>query len=79
MSKKEQRQNSQDLDAQAPDIKRRDFLRGSLVAATGVAATVATGSSAASATETAIAIEPDKKEGYRLTKHIADYYKSAAI
>ena len=79
MSKKEQRLSSQDLDTQDPDIKRRDFLRGSLAAATGVAATVATGSSVASATETEVAIESDKKEGYRLTKHIADYYKSAAI
>ena len=79
MSKKEQDLSSQDLDTQAPDIKRRDFLRGSLVAATGVAATVATGNSAASAVETAVAVEPDKKEGYRLTKHITDYYKSAAI
>ncbi len=79
MSKKEQRLSSQDLESQAPDIKRRDFLRGSLVAATGVAASVATGSAAASTTETAVAIEPDKKEGYRLTEHITDYYKSAAI
>jgi len=79
MSKKEQGLSSQDLDTQDPDIKRRDFLRGSLVAATGVAATVATAGSVASATETEVAIEPDKKEGYRLTKHIADYYKSAAI
>ena len=83
MSKKEQRLNSQDLDPQSPDIKRRDFLRGSVAAATGVAVTVATGNSAASVTETAVATgskpEPDKKEGYRLTKHIADYYKSAAI
>lgn len=84
MSKKEQRLNlqdldSQDLDSQSPDIKRRDFLRGSIVAATGVAVTVATGNSAASVAETKKAVEPDKKEGYRLTKHIADYYKSAAI
>lgn len=79
MSKKEQGLSSQDLDTQAPDKKRRDFLRGSLVAATGVAATVATGNSVASATETEVAIEPNKKEGYRLTKHIAEYYKSAAI
>lgn len=79
MSKKEQRLNSQDLDPQSPDIKRRDFLRGSIVAATGVAVTAATGNSAASVAETAVSIELDKKEGYRLTKHIADYYKSAAI
>ena len=74
MSKKKQRSDSPHL-----DVKRRDFLRGSIVTATGVAAAVATGSSAASVTETAVSIEPDKKEGYRLTKHIADYYKSAAI
>ena len=79
MSKKEQGLSSKDLDTQAPDIKRRDFLRGSLVTATGVAATVATGNSVASVTETEVAMEPDKKDGYRLTKHIAEYYKSAAI
>ena len=88
MSKKEERLNSPDLDPQgldsnSPGLKRRDFLRGSIAAATGVAATVAAGNSAASVTESALATgsksEPDKKEGYRLTKHIADYYKSAAI
>jgi hypothetical protein len=88
MSKKEERLNSpdvdpQDLDSKSPGLKRRDFLRGSIAAATGVAATVAAGNSAASVTESALATgsksESDKKEGYRLTKHIADYYKSAAI
>jgi len=90
MSKKEERLNSPDLDPQgldsnSPGLKRRDFLRGSVAAATatGVAVTVAAGNSAASVSESALATgsksEPDKKEGYRLTKHIADYYKSAAI
>ena len=86
MSKKEEHLNSLDLDpqgldSQSPDIKRRDFLRGSIVAATGVAAIVAEGKSTSSVaeTKTAVGSESNKKEGYRLTKHIADYYKSAAI
>lgn len=74
MSKKVQCLNSQDLDSQ-----RRDFLRGSIVAAAGVAVTAAAGKSIASVSEPAAEMEADKKEGYRLTKHIADYYKSAAI
>lgn len=74
MSKKVQCLNSPDLDSQ-----RRDFLRGSIVAAAGVAVTAATGKSIANVSEPAAEMEADKKEGYRLTKHIADYYKSAAI
>lgn len=69
MSKKEQPADSQ----------RRDFLRGSIAAATGIAATAAAGTSIAAVAETDVGVEPEKKEGYRLTKHIADYYKSAAI
>lgn len=69
MSKKEQPADSQ----------RRDFLRGSIAAATGIAATAAAGTSIAGIVETGVEVEPAKKEGYRLTKHIADYYKSAAI
>ena len=66
--------------SQAPDKKRRRFLKGSLAAATGVAAasTVA-GASLAGAADTEPAAEVEKEEGYRLTKHIADYYKSAAV
>ena len=63
-----------------PDSQRRKFLRGSIAAATGVAAvsTIA-GASLAAIAETDAGVEADKKEGYRLTKHIADYYKSAAV
>jgi hypothetical protein len=64
---------------QLPDTQRRDFLRDSLVAATGVAATVVAAKSRASVTATEVTVEADKPDGYRLTKHIADYYKSAAI
>ena len=69
MSKKEQ----------CPDSQRRDFLRGSIAAATGLAASAAVGTSIAGTAETDVGAEPEKKEGYRLTKHIADYYKSAAV
>lgn len=65
----------------APDKTRRKFLKGSLAVATGAAAasTVA-GSALAGAADTEAAAEVEKKEeGYRLTKHIADYYKSAAV
>ena len=63
-----------------PDKKRRRFLRGSLAAATGAAAasTVA-GTSLATMADTDSAAEVEQEEGYRLTKHIADYYKSAAV
>ena len=62
-----------------PDKKRRRLLKGSLAAAGGVAAasTVA-GTSLAAMAGTDTAAEVDKEEGYRLSKHIADYYKSAA-
>ena len=64
---------------QPTDAQRRDFLRGSIAAATGIAATAAAGTSIAAVAETAVGEEPEKKEGYRLTRHIAEYYKSAAI
>jgi hypothetical protein len=64
---------------QLPDAQRRDFLRGSIAAATGVAVTAAAGQAVASVADTAVSTEPEKKEGYQLTQHILDYYKSAAI
>lgn len=59
-----------------PDNNRRKFLQG--VATTGAGTAVA-----ALLPVTAVAVEqsqPEKKkpEGYRLTQHILDYYKSAA-
>lgn len=65
---------------QLPDAQRRKFLGGSLAAATGVAAasTIA-GSTLAGIAGEEKSAEPPRQEGYRLTKHIADYYKSAAV
>jgi len=56
---------------------RRDFLRGSVVV--GAGAVVATGiSGQAVAAVDAEKAEQPVEEGYRLTKHILDYYKTAA-
>ena len=82
MSKKEQR-DLPDPAAPPMDTQRRDFLRGSVAAATGVAVTTTAGKAMASVAESGNEMKlksaADKKDGYRLTKHISDYYKSAAI
>jgi nitrous oxide reductase len=66
---------------QTVDNGRRKFLNGSaLVGASAVAASVLPGVAVA-ATDTnqaEQAVEGPVEEGYRLTKHVQDYYKSAA-
>ena len=61
------------------DTKRRTFLKGSLATATGVAISAMTGESLADTAETAVEQKTGDKDGYRLTRHIAEYYKSAAV
>ena len=56
---------------------RRKFLRDAGVSG-GVAAIAVTGPGAVLAETAGDQTEPEKREGYRLTKHILDYYKSAA-
>jgi len=59
-------------------ISRRQFLSSSAaIGATAVAA-VAIPNAALAAEEVPV-VENKKEEGYRLTQHIADYYKSAAL
>ena len=59
-------------------ISRRQFLSsGAALGATAVAA-VAIPNVALAAEEVPV-VENKKEEGYRLTQHIADYYKSAAL
>lgn len=61
-------------------ISRRKFLSGGAMIGAGVVAAVAVPSAAVAATQQEPKIENTKKEeGYRLTQHIADYYKSAAL
>ncbi len=58
-------------------ISRRQFLSsGAAIGATAVAAVAIP--NAALAEEVPVA-ESKKEEGYRLTQHIADYYKSASV
>lgn len=62
-----------------PSTSRRQFLRRA-AATTGAAAAVAATSTTLVATEVEAATESEHEaeEGYRLTQHILDYYKSAA-
>ncbi|NJN47352.1 MAG: transcriptional initiation protein Tat [Candidatus Competibacteraceae bacterium] len=60
----------------ATPISRRHFLRTTVIAGAGVATgAVATG--AAVATETTPTARAAAKQGYHLTQHIADYYRTA--
>ena len=62
-------------------ISRRTFLTGgALVGASAVAIAVAPNVAAASEQQIDDKTKQNKKdEGYRLTQHIADYYKSAEL
>ena len=55
---------------------RRKFLRGSAVVGTGAAAVAVIPATAIAAAQVQAEADTPIEEGYRLTKHIADYYKS---
>lgn len=67
--------------SQQPDAGRRRFLRDSLTAGAATVAVTAAASAATFEPATPETAEPAKPEakGYRLTRHIADYYKTAAF
>jgi len=56
---------------------RRDFLRGSVVVGAGAIAASGLSGQAIASVEIE-KTEQSAEEGYRLTKHILDYYKTAA-
>lgn len=56
---------------------RRKFMRDAAVTG-GVAAAAVTAPGVAMAESTDTPVNEKPEEGYRLTKHILDYYKSAA-
>jgi len=61
------------------DSKRRAFLRGG--ASVGAAAGIVAAAPAIATTHTAPELDTEKqpeRQGYRMTKHIAAYYKVAA-
>ena len=62
---------------QQDTLSRRDFLRGTLAAGAGATLLVTLPGVASAAPETATP-PTDDKQGYRLTPHIAAYYKTAA-
>jgi hypothetical protein len=67
---------------QQPGVEsRRRFLRDSLALGAGAATIALTASTATAAVveETPQQAAPAGKKGYRLTRHIAAYYKTAAF
>lgn len=59
-------------------ISRRQFLSsGAAIGATAVAAVAIPNTTLAA--EDVPVVKNNKEEGYQLTQHIADYYKSAAL
>jgi len=61
---------------QSVDTKRREFMRDSISASVGVAVAASVPGSALALEEEPTAVK--KQQGYHLTNHILDYYKSAA-
>ena len=59
-------------------ISRRQFISSGVILGAGAVAAVALPNTALAVSETPEA-KTKKEEGYRLTQHIADYYKSAAL
>lgn len=60
-------------------ISRRSFLSGGAILGASAVAAVAIPNVAAAVEAQVPDVENKKEEGYRLTQHIADYYKSAAL
>jgi hypothetical protein len=61
---------------QAVDTQRREFMRGSISASVGIAVAAAVPGSVMAQQEETPVIK--KQQGYHLSDHILDYYKSAA-
>ncbi len=59
-------------------ISRRQFISSGAILGAGAVVAVAIPNTALAIQETP-KVENKKEEGYRLTQHIADYYKSAAL
>lgn len=65
-------------DEKQTSVSRRTFLRGTVATAAGASVAVAVPGVAIAGTSDASVDPAGKKEGYRLTQHILDYYKTAA-
>ncbi len=60
-------------------ISRRQFISSGIVLGAGAMTAVALPNTALAAQKIPEAQNTKKEENYRLTQHIADYYKSAAL
>ncbi len=60
-------------------VSRREFLSKGAVLGAGAIASATLPNAAVAAIPEELKVEKKKEEGYRLTQHIADYYKSAAL
>jgi len=58
---------------------RRAFLRQSVMIGASVATVVAVPTQVLASVEKTTKVMPKKEEGYRMTKHIAEYYKSTQL
>lgn len=65
--------------APSADLKRRRFLLALGAGGAGAAATVASALPGAAAAQTATAQAADDDSGYRETKHVRDYYRTAKL
>lgn len=64
--------------AQLENKQRRDFIKKSTIVGAGVAATAVASTSVIAGDVTANTEKPGQ-QGYQLTQHVLDYYKSADI
>jgi hypothetical protein len=64
--------------SQPRDQERREFIKKSTLVGAGVAATALASTSVIADVGAASAEEPGQ-QGYQLTQHVLDYYKSAGI
>ena len=70
--------NNNQPEKQLKSKQRRDFIKKSTIVGAGIAATAVASTSAIAGEATASAEKPGQ-QGYQLTQHVLDYYKSADI
>ena len=71
-------ENNNRPEKQLKDKQRREFIKKSTIVGAGVAATAVASTSAIAGDVTASTEKPGQ-QGYQLTQHVLDYYKSADI
>lgn len=71
-------QSSKQSKSQNPRDSRRSFLRKGVVVGGGLAGASALSGEALAATDE-MPVQDTQQEGYRLTEHIAEYYKTAKL